>query len=247
MKSWRMYRHSFRMIWENLGTALQVTGVLFLIQMAPQFYLFANPMPLDEMGMPQLPADMVMPLFGLLMLSVVSSAWMAVAWHRYVLTGELSGGVIPPWHGRLVLGYVGRMLLIGLVMLLAGLLLLIPLTLLLLALPFATMFGMLAYLAALAFLALRFAMILPAGAMGRRLVLTEIWNTTAEDWGALVALAILLVGTIFVVQIPTSILGGVFTLPGLVWLLGANWFIAMMSMTVLTTLYGVYIEGREIP
>jgi len=54
-------------------------------------------------------------VFLLSAVAVVLSLWIAVAWHRFVLTGERPSGFIPVWHGGSILSYFGYGLVIGLI------------------------------------------------------------------------------------------------------------------------------------
>ncbi|WP_121629406.1 hypothetical protein [Tropicibacter alexandrii] len=247
MKGWRLFRHAFRMVWDNRGTALRITGLLFAFQLVPQIWW---QMQTEQTG---LQGDvMVAPGLALVMAlwalaSVVTSIWLAVAWHRYVLTGEDTGSWLPNWHGGLVLGYLGRTILVGLVGIVAGFVFAVPLSIVLLVVPILFLPALLIYVAAVIFVLLRLSLILPAVAMEKRMKLMASWEVTGTDLSGVLGLAAILAVISAVVPVGALFFGAIALPLGLVWMVAASWLLTLISITCLTTLYGVYVEGRDIP
>lgn len=247
MKGWRLFRHAFRMVWDNRGTALRITGLLFAFQMVPQIWW---QMQTDQTG---LQGDvvvapgmlMVMSIWALV--SLVAAIWMAVAWHRYVLTGEDTGGWLPNWHGGLVMGYLGRTILVGLLGVVAGIACAVPLSIVLLVIPFLFLPALLIYIAAVVFVLLRLSLILPAVAMEKRMKLMASWELTGTDLPGVLGLAAILAVVSAILPIGSIFFAAVALPLGLIWTVVASWLLTLVSITCLTTLYGVYVEGRDIP
>jgi hypothetical protein len=145
---------------------------------------------------------------ALLLVGVTSWLWTAVAWHRMVVLGEKPGFALPPWSGGKFLGYLGRTILISILIAFGS----IPL--ISVAAIFApdavTMsdgaetgsyyygvgmgpsdfspMGLIVWLAMTAILygfSLRLGLILPAGAVGRPMPLGEAWQLTSGRFASL--------------------------------------------------------------
>ena len=78
---WKMFLHSVRMVLDNLGVALRLSLLLYLVQVVFTVFLFTSPGGGDPMQ--QTPAG-AGEMFLLSLFAVVSSLWIAVGWHRFV-------------------------------------------------------------------------------------------------------------------------------------------------------------------
>ncbi|WP_305970019.1 MULTISPECIES: hypothetical protein [unclassified Mameliella] len=247
MKGWRLFRHAFRMVWNNLNTALKVTGLLFAIQMVPQIWL------MSQTDQNNLDASVDVAMGGSLLfllwaiVALVAGIWMAVAWHRYVLTGEQSGTWLPIWRPRLVLGYLGRTILLGLLSILAFVVLGIPLGFIIAFLPLLMLPAMVVYLAFGLFVFFRLSLILPAVAMEKRMKLLASWDATGTDAGAVLGLSAIVAVVVAMLMFVSMIFAAISPFLGMVWTIGSGWLFSLVSITCMTTLYGVYVEGRDIP
>jgi hypothetical protein len=250
MKGWQIFVHSLRLVLNNIRPALQVSALLYLPQVLLQVMSYRNPQlagpgPMAEPGAG--PADPG--LYGtyllLGLLSLVASLWIAVAWHRYVLEEEYPRGYLPRWHGASMLGYLGRSILLGLIVLFAMAIAGIPVGLVGAAAP--GLVGVLVFgLIGLAgYLFFRLGVMLPAAAIGERMSLSEAWSATRDDDGAVVVLALLVIGGSVIVQLP-SLVGGQGSFVDLVYQVVTGWFATLIGISVLTTLYGHYVQGRPI-
>lgn len=252
MRGWQFFTHSVGLVFRNLDAALRLSLLPYCAHVAAQLYLFLNPellMP-TEPGAEGVPAA-VEPLqaaifLGLQMLAFLSSLWIAVLWHRYVLREEIAAGWQQPFPGGLVLGYLGRTLLLVLLMMLAMLTLSIP-TGLVMAASSAMVIPMLfSSVVAVFFLFLRLGVILPAGAMGQRLTLHEAWRATGAESGAILALAAIMVGFFVLLQVPNFVAGAPGSVFTFVYTLCIGWVLTMVGSSLLTTLYGICVEKRSI-
>ncbi len=267
--------HSFRQVTGNLGMAIKVSGWLvvlyvvaggLLLSQMPEWMTAA--MNQDTQGMTDA-ADFsggsVSLVFAIFLIAVVFLLWsislVAIVWHRFILLEEIPLGVIPYrpefrvgryfWYG------LGISLLAALVVaMVSGILGMI-------VGPFfvSSMQGLaggqntgvvgIAFLVGLvigivvAVLYLRMALILPAVALDESLTLGQAWEQTSGYTGAILTLALVLAFINAVVPLVINLAFG-----ELVWinlaLIGLyQWFYFMLSISILSTLYGVIVQKRE--
>ena len=72
------------------------------------------------------------------------------------------------------------------------------------------------------------------------------WRATAHDNRALAELAVIIVAAIFVLNLIGLLVFGHSAITSLLWQVVTNWFVTMIGVSVLTTLYGHYIEKRAL-
>lgn len=255
--------YSFRLLFNNLANALRVSVGPYLIGLALGLViLMVVGFPVSALYDPNFDPRTVMMTGGGAMVGVLAclvllmfvSAWVAVSWHRYILLEEYPG-LLPAVAGRPLGPYVWRVVLLVLVMILAA----IPLGLVagLVSAPLVgvgppTAVTLLFLLVVgvvvgsiLLYIWLRLGLVLPAVAIGRPLTMGESWGRTAPHSAAIFVAVLILVALNI----------GVSTLFGYV--LGSNpvsfavelvvdWISIMIGISILTTLYGLVIEGRSI-
>lgn len=173
-------------------------------------------------------------------------SWVAVAWHRHILLEERSG-LLPPLRQDLVWPYLGRTILIALIMVLLAIPVGLVLSLLLAVSQSVVMLlvvGILTWLA-LGWVAMRLSLVLPARAVDKPMTFGESWAATRPASGGIVGI-VLVLGAINVVLgwlIPAVL--GANLLAALLSLI-VQWFTAMLGLSVLTTLYGTLVERRAL-
>ena len=238
------------MLANNLGAAFTVSLGPFVIGMA---VFFAVLMPIFSLETGQsLSAGYI--LFAIIIMAATTTVlfcWVAVAWHRYALREEHPGRFLPRWHGDAASKYLGSSLRIFFVSIPIGLLL-------------GIVFGVISALAGqgtfistdggvlgrafnflVGYALLRFALILPTAALGGRMKLGESWTLT-EPFAM----------PVFVAQVFNM---GFFSVPFLVaqtplgaslnsfaYFAVATWLQVMVGISILTTLYGMVVEKREL-
>jgi hypothetical protein len=188
-------------------------------------------------------------VFGSIIAAVVwlfALSWVAVAWHRHVLLEEKTG-LLPPLRQDLVWPYLGRTILLSLILVLLSIPVAFGLGLLLaISDSFVMLFivGVLTWLA-LGWVAMRLSLALPARAVDRPMGFGESWNATAPASGGILVI-VLVLGVINVILgwlIPAIFgVGVVAAILSLV----VQWFTAMLGLSVLTTLYGHLVERRTL-
>ncbi len=247
---WDIVRHSFSMLFRNFGNALRISigpillalvasvAIVGILQISPARIAW-------ELSTNSISSNTGLAVLLLLLLYVFVSAWIAVAWHRFILLEDYPG-LLPAVSGRPILPYIGKTLLLGLVMMLA----LIPALLVIGLLsaifdPTSGLFsivgiGLMLYFS---YMWLRFGLVLPATAVGRPMGVTEAWRATAPHANAVLGTGALLI----VINSGASVVSAVIPQTiALVLDLAVSWITLMIGTSVLTTLYGVIVERRTL-
>lgn len=243
MKGWTIFTHSVGLAARNWKEALKI----FLVPVALCVALFVVIGGSIGLTAGDEPTGSVALLLLILPLVFVVIFWSVVSWHRFVLLEEYPTGWIPPFRFDRILSYFGHGLLLGLV----ALVLMVP-VIALMAL-FASIGGEVlsiiivipAYIA-LVVIMYRLIPILPAAAIGKPLKLMESFNATKGATGAIIVLLLVLFGVNLGVQLAVAALMAIFPPLGILFSLAASLFLSIVNISVLTTFYGHYIEGRSI-
>jgi hypothetical protein len=233
----------------NLDQAFRLSLVLYLVQSGYTIYSYINPpemMDLEGASLPMMSANDVLATFLLGLLAIVASLWIAVAWHRFALTGETAKGWLPVFHGSEIMGYLGRSVMIGLLVILGVVVASIPVGLISIGLPALAGVMSLILIGFAAYLFFRLGVMLPAVAMGNRLTLSETWDATKGESATILTLAMIVVGASIVIQLPSWFNEDPSSIINLVYSIVVNWFATIIGISVLTTLYGHFVEKRPI-
>ena len=250
MLGWKLFARAVTLLIENLGEALRVSAVPYAVVIALTVWIAGAYPEAGESGIldaGSLEADAAAagPYLLTAVVNLVASLWIAVAWHRYVLLSERPGGLLPRMHGAAMLGYLGRSILIGLLVALVIFVVSIPLTLLaVVAPPLAALIPVTALFVAM-ILFYRLSIVLPARAVDRRMTFREALAATEGHSATVVVLALLTVGFSLLLQVPTMLDGsaGIITAvyQGVI-----GWIGLMIGVSTLTALYGHLVEGRPV-
>lgn len=253
--------HAIRMLVFELGTTLKVVMPAILLVLGST--LASMVLVPDAIAALQAdPEDIVMPsggeigllaLFGLS--ALLGYVLMAILWHRYVLlNGSDRDHDLRP-SPAIVLSYVWRAIVVGLLQMLAT----IPIVIATAAL--GAIIGMTAGVGGSTFLglvvgllsgvifvwiALRLSIVLPAAALGQHMKIGESWRETAPISGALWGVAALLAAiNIGINGLAAMILPEATVVSALI---AACVYMAegLVFVSVLTTLYGHLIERRTL-
>jgi hypothetical protein len=250
MKGWQIFTHSVRQVFGNMDAALKISGPLYLVQMAVAlffgFNVFAG-VDLSDKGA-NIPWG---PLLLVIAVVWTTSLWIAVAWHRFVLRVERPRSLLPDFNGERIMAYFGRSVIIALLLVPAALLIGVAASILAYAfMPFGP--GVMGFVATILllvptiYMALRLSVSLPAAALGEPPGIGDGWRATMGQAADLLFLAVILLVAGSLLALPEKLLlppGSVITM---VWTALTGWVQMMVGASVLTTLYGHYIEGRTL-
>lgn len=247
--------HALRLLFNNLPHALRCsvapilagTGLTMLVEA-----LLGNPGP----EAPEQAGALLVSLVAGLAINLVAGAWLAVAWYRFVLAEEYPGW-LPPFRWPRLWRYLRALVLVALLTTLFSL----PVTIA------GTVLGSVLYtlggaggavgvlialiavvtVTAIGYLSLRLSLCLPTAALDGWMTPMESWRACARVAPALPALALAFVvpfGLLFGAAMLTEA-GGNAVLAGAVSLV-MSWLTVMFGAALLTTLYGVVVEGRAV-
>jgi len=240
-----LFVHSIRLVFSHLHEALRISGLIYIsLSLAYGIAKLTFPNPSTSTGIPwwMLPAPFIaIPLY----------LWIAVGWHRFILLDEQPNIAVPRFVGDRILAYFGYSFLVGLILFGVGFIfgfVFFFLTALAQGSELAASGSMLLLMVASLVCANRLAPLLPASAIGRSISVGTAWAATSKGNGAIIVLSLLSAVAAFVVDLPANLL---VTMPSgailaLIWLTITGWLKLMVGASILTTIYGHYVEGRPI-
>lgn len=253
METMKLFSHSMRMVVNNIGPAMRVSTPLIAVMILSYFLFgesdatFAQDF---DFGEGELDAQFSASAAGSILLQIVASLWVAVAWHRFVLLEETPEGYIPPFNAGLMVAYFLKGLLLfaltfaAMAVLGGGAFILIAIEVLITVLLGAVVAGVM--ILAVIVISARLSIIMPAAALGQPLTLRQAWDAT-EGMTLPIVLAYALL--LLVLAIGGALVGVLASFTGIFGVILAIVFNAMTTLfglSFLTTIYGVAVEGREI-
>ena len=252
--------HSVLMVLNNLGTAALISlplGLFAILVYALAVLLFAMIAANTAIAVP-------LGIIGILVLIVFVSfvfSIIAIKWHRFVLLGELDKNIFTSWQKLNYVGYTIGVFKIFMILFLLS----IPfLGIFLMGSPNPMAVGQFAqngnnfsffyialilYNIALSYLFFRMAVALPSIAIGSDISsIKQSWDATKKFNGVIFICAVLLgllnLG-LSLLQFPMQFSGAFFVVVIIISFV-LQWFFAMVGISFLTTLYGHFIEEREL-
>jgi hypothetical protein len=251
MKGWHIFLHSLQQVTGNLSGAIKVSAVPYLIQFIAMGLIMGfggnafDPEAMAEAGGPD--GGFFLKVGIVALVAVFTSLWIAVAWHRYVLLGEEAPGYVPTLKSDRMWAYFVRSLGILLVLLAASIVMVIPAGILvgLTAnvngpsivgglIPIVVMIPVFVVL-------YRVSGSLPGAALGNDVDFWAGWKATK---GANLDILVLIL-VAFGFSIVLNLFGLVPVIGIAIQFLG-GWLMIMIGASILTTIYGHYIEGRDL-
>jgi hypothetical protein len=257
MKGVAIFLHSLRQVTGNLPSAIKVSALPYAVQFLVTFFLtrpdkiaaMAN----DPAAMMAGGPSLIVQLLNFLVITA-ATAWIAVAWHRFVLLNEAPSGFVPPTQSDRTLGYFLRTLGIIVICILLGIVLALVAGLVGAAVAYATgstmvmlfVFASLVYFPAFV-IAYRLMTALPALAVADEAgSFIAGWDATKGQNEAFIGLGVISALVLFANGVIVLYLLSGSTVLFLTWTLLFNWFATMVGLSILTTLYGHYIEKRAL-
>ncbi|GHG82894.1 hypothetical protein [Pseudodonghicola xiamenensis] len=232
-----IFRHAVKMIFSDMGATLRIS-IPMIVLLVVQVLVFA----MTDSEADQNPGW----AFSLDIFNLIASLWVAVAWHRYVLMEHYPQGLMPEFRSREMLVYFAKtLLLIAITVLPAGVVFALILNV---GTPEPVSVAVLIVLAlVLIWVTMRLSVLLPAAAIGRRLTMAAAWRATQPISLGVIGLVLLIMLTSAVLFIPVLLVSlGTSVFIGIAGAIVVQWFCTLLSLSVLTTLYGVYVEGRAL-
>jgi hypothetical protein len=254
--SWHIFVHSVRQVFGNLEGALRVSALLTILQIIVTLTLgrFLM-MDAASLQMQMTEGNFDWPSYAMTMvLLVLIGLWIAVSWHRYVLLNEAPGW-LPRLHLDRVMGYFGKSVLIGLLILPVALILTMIVGIIAASMLgggqvapgflMGAIIGLLVYVP-VGTLLMRLSTALPGVALEPGVSVFAGWRAT--EGHTLTIMGVVLSGVIggLVLGLPNLVLFEPGSIPALVWQFASQWVIVMVGASILTTLYGHYVEGRPL-
>ena len=251
--AWKLILHSFNMIFGNLAEALKVSvGPILIGLLLIGISFFGLGLNFDfisqmEQGRSSNAGAALMFVLLAIVIFTVVFAWIAVAWHRFVLL-EQYPGMLPAFKGQPIGAYIGKTLVLSLLVALV-------------AFAFAFVIGFLTAVTAsmgvaiflgvalgfaVSYLWLRIGLVLPATALREPLKVSESMAATKPMSGTIFGVSVILAVLNFLISL---IIGQVYNFAGIIAFVldvAVNWVFIMVGISILTTLYGHLIEKRPL-
>ncbi len=249
---------SLSQIYYNLSDALKLTGPLFLVMIALNVsvsYFMLGVLSLQDIqGLKNAEELVLTPEYWftiliLILVNVVFSAWISVLWHRYMLLSERPSDLMPPFRSQVIVAYILATLRVFLVLLAAIIPAMVLLAIFAVTGLMSTGVGIVGFgfifTAYVFYISLRISLVLPSRAIGKAMPIGESWHKTGSTGNAIIVVGILMGTGAYIGQMIGQT---VFTNGALlqVFNLVIGWFFVMVSVTILTTLYGYLVEGRSL-
>lgn len=242
MKAIRIVSHALRQVFGNIRQVLLLSVAPLMIQTVP---VAAAVLLLDAMRGTRPGWGFIVLVAAIGLAAALCLVWLAVRWHRFVLLNEQKNLLSPPPRA-VMLRYVATALAIFLIMLAAGVLTELFISAFSLSGPVllaAMVLGVLFY----AFI-LALAVALPGAAIGASHPIRSAWRAMSPAAGTVIALVIIgFLCSVLVNAVLTA--ADLSALPiGAVLILNLlfYWAWTLISLSVLTTLWGHYVEGRPL-
>lgn len=243
--AFHIIRHAVRMIFGNFGQAMRIVFVPMAIAI---FIATVMPIILDRL-LVRSAIVLTLLYFLLILFAIVLTGWVAVSWHRYVLLEEYAGKM-PRFSRREVAPYLWKSFFLICILFVC----MFPLALVgsMLGPIFGSRAAGLIDISLLfvgPYLWFRFGLELPATALGKPIGFRASWGETrklnATIWGA----SAMFVCLCIILQIGPLMFLSPSPYVQLVQLFGAvllNVLLMLVSLSILTTLYGHLIEKRSL-
>jgi len=250
MKGWQILKHSLRQVFGNLNGAIRVSAVLYAAQALIGLILGAGFVMQGGMGPVMMNQSLWIGLMAAVIIAIFTSLWIAVSWHRYVLLGE-EAGFVPVFRGDRIWAYLVRSFGYGIILVIAGMvwgtIVAAALGPVLMgdAFSWALVMAVLVYLPVL-IVGFRLTADVASMAVGAEVPFLSGWRATAGHTKDIAVMVVILIAIGLTVEMLGLFIFGRIPVINLIWSFGVGWLQMMIGVSILTTLYGHYIEKREL-
>lgn len=246
MIAWNILVHAVMIVIRNFGVAVRISAVPFVILSVITTMNFASSFgSVTATSQEHTQSDFLSAL--MLLPTAFLTFWIVVGWHRFILLEERPRSIIPPFHGSRVFAYFLTGLVIYVAAAFVVLVLLVPLSMLGAGIGLRAGLNVvaIAVMVAVGLVFARLIVLLPAAAIGHRLGVSGAWEATIGSTGTFLLLGFLLMGAGMVMAV-TALVIIVFPPALLVIQIIYQWITMIVGASILTTLYGHYVEKREL-
>lgn len=261
--SWQLVKHAILMVFNNLGDAVRVSlgpfaiglfaiGIVVMITGADsEVAALMEALSLED---EELAAEAIDGVSGQSILSIVLAAliyclvlcWVAVAWHRFILLEEFPG-FLPTLPIDRVFAYFGRAAIVliacGIVVALGSMLVITIFGGLASGISVFLVFAIGVFAAILVY---RFLLSLPSVAVGEPISLGAAWEVSRGQSGTILFMLLILAGINGVAQLALNTIILISPLLGFAFSIVIAWLSMIIGVSILTTLYGHLVEGRDL-
>lgn len=245
--AFRIFRHALRMVFWDFWAALRVSTPILIVIFVATLGLGQGILTTSfGIEAEEFSSSMFLSVLLFLLLYLVATLWTAVAWHRYALLAETPGTILPRFDLPRILAYLGK----SVILVLIGVGVVVCATLVLFLMSLLGTFGAVlggtvsffVYLALMITL-MRLTIILPAAAVGRPLTLREAYDATRPIFWQIILTFVISAVFFILLSVFASVMP---LLLGSVIQLALFWLQTMVSLSIITSLYGIAIEHRDI-
>lgn len=244
----RIFLHSIKLVFAQFGHALQISALLYIVSLIlGGIGLYYQAQAIASGG----PNAVAWQLFLAAFLSTLPSLWIAVAWHRFVLLDEMPSGPLPTLRADKIWSYFGRgmqLFLVLMVVVLLAALVAVLVAIVFQGAPLAMILVSLLPILVAFPIFYRLAPIFPGAAIGQAVGIRAAWNATKGSTGAVILLAVISAIATVAIDLPTLLfapsLGG--QIAAFAWYGVTAWIKLLVGVSIMTTIYGVYVEKRLI-
>jgi hypothetical protein len=182
---------------------------------------------------------------GVLVVAVaglIVTLWIYVSWHRYILLEEYPEGWIPKFRADRIMSYFGKGFAIFLILFVCVMALSLVAAL---AGPASFIIVIPGFLA-LGVFTYRWFPVLPAAAIGKPLTIREAWGATEGATGAIIVMVILMILMQLLLSVVVGVIVAIIPLIGIAAQTIFTLILSLINVSIMTTMYGHYVEGRPI-
>jgi hypothetical protein len=252
----RLFWHAVQMVVNNWQAALRIalfpvllsvmaTIVLNVVTGADLMSLWAGYIGMDGMEGPVMLAS-----FASFIIYGVICIWITVYWHRYILLEELPNSFVYWADWGTIWAYLLWAFLLALMvaipLMIPGIILTIALTMMFGGYELATEVIIIVFLFVLTIITLRVSIVLPALAIRRKMSVREGWKAGAGHMPAFALIAFIEILIGYATEVVPSYLGAGVPLLGFLLSTVLNISLLIVSVSVLTTIYGHFVEERPL-
>lgn len=253
---WKIFAHALAMVlanvpaiirifWAPTALSIAVIGSFLYLSGMSDYLVWGETVTVPQENTP----DFIFAWFFLIwIMTAIIGAWGVTTWHRYILLEEFTSGFIPRFDIKLAVGYVLRLFLLGIIFLAIA----IPTGFVLMNVAQVTwpvaLAGLVFVLVLVGIVFLRWSLVLPAFAVDKAMGLSEGWNAWSRIHNpGRTALGLIFFYVMFqlIVSFAINLLQFIPPIHGIL-SLAFQVFLAILNISILTTVYGYVVEKREL-